>query len=187
MGGTNINQMLFTSEVFYRINHPYYRDGAAGLHHDIALFRLRFPARGPLVSTVVLATHEWDQIKLGVFQASGFGNTWTNYQISTDLVKVNLRVVDNAECQQAFYPRILESMLCVKWYDRFGQSNCHGDSGGPLTVMSHQFNGFPIQYGVFSSLADDCHLGLPVMYTKVSSYYHWIVDSTRNFNWMYYG
>ena len=51
-----------------------------------------------------------------------------------------------------------------------GDDSCPGDSGGPLVA---NVNGAPVQFGVVS-FGGDCGVGLPGVYTRVTTFTEWI-------------
>lgn len=79
-------------------------------------------------------------------------------------------VVDQAVCQEALGPRIVDSMLCAG--GKAGQDACQGDSGGPMTVTRESES--PVLTGVVSWGRGCARAGLPGVYTRVSRFRSWL-------------
>lgn len=169
--------MSYSGFVTARFDYPFYKIDDPSNEHDLLLLRIPRVTLGPGIATIILSNTIGEAPLSYLFQGSGFGNTWTNYRVSDNLMKVRLRMVDHDTCQSVFSMPIRPTTICVKWYDHFGASSCQGDSGGPL-VLWNVFN-TPILYGVFSFTPNSCHEGLPVGFTLVSPYLAWINDITN--------
>ncbi|XP_049767891.1 brachyurin-like [Schistocerca cancellata] len=90
---------------------------------------------------------------------------------SAYLQKVTLDIISNEKCWK-YYGRmsVTSSILCAQG-DK-NRSTCNGDSGGPLTV---DHNGGHILVGVVSfGSVRGCEQGIPVAFTRVTSYLTWI-------------
>ncbi|XP_013140402.1 PREDICTED: collagenase-like [Papilio polytes] len=105
--------------------------------------------------------------------ASGYGKTrdsQNSFPSTTALYQVTLSVLTNAQCQQRFDMRLHSSHLCTDGVR--GVGTCEGDSGGPLTIV---WKNRRILIGIVSfGLGDGCQLGLPSVYTRVTSFLPWI-------------
>lgn len=84
-------------------------------------------------------------------------------------------------CQLAYMGRenLTEKQMCVG--GQMGKDSCTGDSGGPL-MATHSLDGPPRYFlvGVVSYGPLDCSVTqTPGVYTNVSAYMGWILDSIR--------
>ncbi|KAL1461559.1 hypothetical protein WDU94_013444, partial [Cyamophila willieti] len=55
-----------------------------------------------------------------------------------------------------------------------GQDSCNGDSGGPL-IWENPNTDRHYLIGVVSYGTEQCGIGSPGVYTRVTSYLHWII------------
>lgn len=84
-------------------------------------------------------------------------------------VAVN-RVISNTQCSATFGEFINPTNICMS--SEGGRGTCTGDSGGPLQTI---INGRVVQIGIVSFQgADSCVTGIPVAFTRVSTYGVWI-------------
>ncbi|KAH8250408.1 hypothetical protein KR026_012380 [Drosophila bipectinata] len=176
----NCNQPIIERSIEETIVHPQYDPLNKDRTHDIALLRLDppvvlneyiQPVCLPLVSTrQAINTGE-------LLVVSGWGRT-TTARKSTIKQKLNLAVTDHATCRRKFATRnikLIESQLCAG--GEFYKDSCDGDSGGPL--MREGFNNAWYQEGVVS-FGNRCGLeGWPGVYTRVSDYVDWILETIR--------
>jgi len=98
------------------------------------------------------------------------------------LLQANLPLVTNTQCKEIFRNRTGKQI----WYKQVcagGERNvdpCAGDSGGPLQAVG-RYNGTSmrmIQHGVISYGLSACGTkGVPGVYTRVSYYMDWILDT----------
>lgn len=60
------------------------------------------------------------------------------------------------------------------------KDSCDGDSGGPLQRIAN-VNGVSryVGYGIVSFGTQDCGIGMPGVYTRVSAYIPWILENLR--------
>ncbi|XP_035233263.1 transmembrane protease serine 9-like, partial [Stegodyphus dumicola] len=104
------------------------------------------------------------------YSGSGSGDIY-----SKELLEVEVPVVTNAYCVEAYGGLILDTNICAG-----GEKNkdaCSGDSGGPLIVKS---DGKWFSVGVVSWGRTCGGLDLPGVYTRVSQYLDWIRDETAD-------
>jgi hypothetical protein len=115
---------------------------------------------------------------------TGWGKTEAveGHAPSAILMKVDLRVMDSARCQQlpGYGPqKIHAGVICAAHPER---STCQGDSGGAIILT----NGAPTVVGVVSWGKKRCSGdGQPGAYTRIESYRDWIakamqLDASRN-------
>ncbi len=100
----------------------------------------------------------------------GFGRTETGY-FSRVLMKVDVPIVANQNCQDGYSRTITTRMICAGGGDT---DSCNGDSGGPLIVNR---NRRPMLVGVVSFGPKPCaEWGVAGVYTRVSSYRTWMTN-----------
>lgn len=170
-GRVNLNSTEF-------ILHPRYFPTI--LINDIGLIRLPEPVTfTKLIQPIQLpnTTENFHDISA---ITSGFGLTnVTDFELPSALQWINLRTISNYECaiefRNAISTLVLQrSVLCAIAEDALRRGNpCYGDSGGPLTTEDN------VLIGVTSLAIDGCHLGYPIVYTRVTEYLNWI-QSTMN-------
>ncbi|KAF8791067.1 trypsin-1-like [Argiope bruennichi] len=103
--------------------------------------------------------------------ASGWGLMQEGVRITpSTLQAVELPLLSDAECKQAYGDNMAETMICAG-YKEGGKSVCQGDSGGPL-FQSH--GGGAVLIGVVSWGVGCARPGKPGVYTEVSHYIDWI-------------
>jgi len=154
---------------------------------DIALLRLKSPARGP-VARFAAAQAADPSADTGNLIVAGFGNTENDggfISFATADGKANGRAaapilqevrqpfVDAAACRKALgtiAPK-LASQICAGATK--GQDSCSGDSGGP--IARQDADGCPVAVGLVSYGDRTCaKQGVPGVYTRLSSHYSWI-------------
>ncbi|XP_058822246.1 CLIP domain-containing serine protease B4-like [Topomyia yanbarensis] len=147
--------------------------------HDIALVRLSKEAIiGNYVKPICVPEPgdvESDQLYDGIMVASGWGKT-ENASFSRYKLYTKLWAVDYFECKAA-YGKALRVQLglgqfCAGSDD--GRDTCNGDSGGPLMKEVATQGRFYLA-GLVSFGPKRCGEQLPGVYTRVESYYKWIV------------
>lgn len=170
MGSVNRDQMTYSEWTYQRFTHEEYDDLTVA--NDIALLKLPRPASGRNIATVELATEQLGLLEGETARASGFGLTSNDGQESDVLLKVNLNVISNQECN-SFYGSIQETQICTVYLSQVGESTCEGDSGGPLSYADA--SGTTHLVGITSFGSDrGCDADVPSAYTRVSAYRDWI-------------
>ncbi|KAG7209473.1 hypothetical protein KM043_015560 [Ampulex compressa] len=139
------------------------------LNDDIAVIRVNRDIEiNEKVKIVPLATD--DITKVGQFAiVSGWGALEYAGDLPENLQHLVVKIFDQNKCK-AIHWRVKETHICG--LAKRGEGACHGDSGGPLVV-----NG--VQVGIVS-FGDPCATGTPDVYTRVSSYPHWIKEHTTD-------
>lgn len=174
MGNVRVDSMTFSSTSYQHFSHPNYDDGS--LLNDIALVKMPDNAQGTNIDVVALPASSIGPLTGEPSVASGFGTT-ENGTVSDILLRVNLQVISNEECNLT-YGNIPATKVCARWTTRQGESSCFGDSGGPLTVQS---NGVTTVIGVVSSgSSTTCGSGDESVYTRVSEFIDWIDMTIAN-------
>jgi len=143
--------------------HPNYDAGT--MEHDIALLHLTRAAEYPTINFRDAAMNEHQDCAT----CAGWGTLSSGGDISEDLMKVGLAIVDNEACNDAYGGQVHDSNICAA--DQ-GQDSCQGDSGGPLFVADPAGN--LVQTGVVSWGYGCAEPEYPGIYTRVSSYVDWI-------------
>lgn len=114
-------------------------------------------------------------------QIAGTGRTFEVMNGQSSVLKyTDLMTIPNAKCQR-FFPRdsFPPSKICTQ--SSIGASVCKGDSGSALMKTV-----YGIQIGVVSASAKGgCEVGLPNIFTKISSYFDWI-RSRSSATWSQY-
>lgn len=149
-------------------------------YNDIAIIKLK---KKVTVTKYVMPACLWNKPDLpsGIkLQASGFGKTDDNADMSPILNKVSLLEVTNDECKEKWKSiirkGIVDTHLCA--YDESDDSmdTCEGDSGGPLEMKLKDIDSLvPIVVGV-TSFGMGCGSDNPGVYTRVSSFIDWIKE-----------
>lgn len=165
------------------IKHPQYNSST--MSHDFALVELyeEIDFKNSVMRPVQLATpefadegHQDPGTDATVYGFGDLGSRQTNYR--EDLNKVIVPIVSNdvANAPEAYDGQIDETMLAAGLVDG-GKDSCQGDSGGPMVVFNDDKT--PVQVGVVS-WGEGCALpGKFGIYSKVSSAYEWIKETTQ--------
>lgn len=108
--------------------------------------------------------------------ASGFGLRFDDsrgWVLNFDKQTGQFRVIDEGSCRSALgvqQEAIASSHFCTE----NAASMCFGDIGNGLTL---EVDGVETLVGVVSVITNMCHVSYPVMYTQVSLYTWWILES----------
>jgi secreted trypsin-like serine protease len=92
------------------------------------------------------------------------------------LQQVDVPLVDNKECNETYGGKIIPSHVCAG-YREGTKASCQGDSGGPLVVPGGPTGWTQVGIVSFGRICD-----APKaygVYTRVSSFIDWIVETTR--------
>lgn len=105
---------------------------------------------------------------------SGWGTTSSPEETYPDTLQcVNVEIVPDDICQEAYPGEVTENMLCAGVLAG-GKDTCQGDSGGPLVCNS-------ALCGITSWGNIPCaEANRPGLYTKVCNYLNWIQDTIAN-------
>ncbi|XP_047524458.1 chymotrypsin-2-like [Pieris napi] len=143
------------------------------LVNDIALLRttkkIKFTEK---VKAIELATEDpkpGDKCKL-----SGWGFTTQNQDNSPDKLQwLDVKIISNEDCKTSLIRRyeksfpITENHICT--YNKNGEGNCQGDSGGTLACKNKSAGIVSWNY--------PCARGQPDAYTRVTKYTTWVKDT----------
>ncbi|XP_064074300.1 collagenase-like [Vanessa tameamea] len=157
---------------------------------DIAVLKLSISIPyGPTIQPIRLQSSEQkdynyeDQVVI----VSGFGyddDSWNGGQASDYLLWTKLRGLSNEECR-TYFNSVFPSTVCARHYNHTNQSACHGDSGGPLTVVDK--DGEPTMIGIVHYASwRGCTSEWPTAYVRPGHFHNWLNQATGiNFDWSY--
>lgn len=163
--------------------HEGYSDGMS-FNNDIALIKLKHkvPINANITPICLPRKEERFPVKTDdMGTVAGWGRT-EKRRLSPHLLYVELVVIDNRKCKDAFAKLpsgksllITENMLCAG-EEEGGKDSCQGDSGGPLTFVDSLtkkwFVGGIVSWGVDCGVA-----GQYGVYTKLINYISWIENT----------
>ncbi|XP_055542477.1 uncharacterized protein LOC129728109 isoform X2 [Wyeomyia smithii] len=164
------------------VRHPKHRYAAQ--YHDIALLKLE---KNITLDEMVAPACLWidEEVRFRRLEAAGWGRTGFADEKSSVLMKVSLRPIDNEECGKT-YTNDTNPKLRLGLQDHHicavdeKMDTCEGDSGGPLQIkLMHNGRVTPFLVGV-TSFGTVCGTSAPGVYTKVSSYHDWIIDTMQS-------
>lgn len=161
-----------TSDVANVIMHASY--SSSTYENDIAIIKLVTPLdlSGPTAQPVNLPESQSEPAVGSLLTVSGWGTTSAGGSISDVLLKVDVPVVSDAECETKYGAgTILPSMLCAGDTTNGGIDSCQGDSGGPLFAGSGTT---AVQHGIVSWGQGCADALYPGVYTQVSYFLDWI-------------
>lgn len=140
------------------------------LNNDIALIKLSTPSAQPTVELIEASGSEYSRPGEEA-TIIGWGKTSEGGFSSPTLREVNIPIVSNAICKDA-YSTLTDNMICAGTNEG-GKDSCQGDSGGPLHVSGS--GGTPWEQAGIVSFGIGCarenYFGV---YTRVSRYRDWI-------------
>ncbi|XP_059622758.1 chymotrypsin-2-like [Phlebotomus argentipes] len=160
-GGTNV----FTNRI---VNHPdLYPWDEAG---DISLLQ----TRDPIIFSATAAPLVLGSNHIGpgvVATVSGWGRTAHGADAFPDTLQwINTHTITNEECYQRLPSNdahiLQDNMVCT--VTQAGEGMCQGDSGGALFVGNTVI-------GVVSWGIAPCGQGFPDVFTRISTYYNWLL------------
>ncbi|CAG4931532.1 unnamed protein product [Parnassius apollo] len=183
--GTDLCESYYQEiAVSERLAHPAYQ-GPPIVRNDIGLLRLSKPVNLRVKNAGVIClpvTKQLRERRLDTEQltVAGWGVT-ENHTESSVLLKVNLPVLSGEMCK-AYHSRkttedTTKNILCA---GVLGKDSCKGDSGGPLMLEGDYNNESKfIQYGIVSYGLRQCGSDFPGVYTNVSWFMKWILDTIK--------
>ncbi|XP_058818807.1 serine protease 53-like isoform X2 [Topomyia yanbarensis] len=164
------------------IRHPEFKFALS--YNDIALLRLeKNVTLHETVSPACLWTEE-EEVRFPSLQATGWGDTGFALARTPSLLKVTLKPITNEECS-SFYSSanrklrdgLKASQICA---GDERMDTCPGDSGGPLQIkLLHNGRISPFLVGI-TSFGVACGISTPGVYTRVSAFYKWILDTLQS-------
>ncbi|XP_050421364.1 uncharacterized protein LOC126833845 [Adelges cooleyi] len=164
-------------EIVQRVLHPDYRPPSD--YDDIALFRLdRIVEFSEYIRPACLnfnqSLNPQTQIATGWAQIDR-GNT-----INPHLIKINLTLVPEADCNQSYGVSetlsrgiLSDKQICYN-YDENEVNTCLGDTGGPLQIKNTLYGNMYTQIGITSFGKYCTESETPSVHTRISNYIKWI-------------
>ncbi|XP_050092600.1 uncharacterized protein LOC126575779 [Anopheles aquasalis] len=164
------------------IRHPLHTFSAK--YHDIALMQLE---RNVTIHETVAPSCLWldDEVRFRDLESAGWGQTGFAEERTPILLKVTLNPLRNEHCSDHYSSGNVRGLrqglashqLCA---GDAQMDTCLGDSGGPLHVrLQHNYKVTPFLVGV-TSFGKPCGQSHPGVYTRVSSYRRWIVETLQS-------
>lgn len=122
------------------------------------------------INTVKLPEKEADFTeKLGL--VAGWGKVHeTDEELSDVLRKMEVTIISTIICELPYFLSLDFTQICTTGTGEF--NICNGDAGSPLVVDG-------VLAGIVSFITDfGCEVGLPAVYTRVSSFVDWIKENS---------
>ena len=141
---------------------------------DIGLIKLVAPLKfTDYIQPISLATVQ-DPPGGVMCETTGWGVTSEDGMfLAGNLQKVTIPLVSDEACYQIFQYLMRDNMICA---GEAGKDSCSGDSGGPL-VCPLGAGAAPVLAGV-TSWGQGCgRPGKPGVYTEISYFYDWIMET----------
>ena len=135
--------------------------------NDVAVLELEDAFMLPRIQ-LQTAAHPGASLPGAEATAAGWGRTSRTGPISTELRKVGLPLISNAECRRMLSESVVPSTICAGTVGG-STSVCSGDSGGPLMVRDRDIW---VQVGVTSFGASTCQP--PMAFARVAEFLNWI-------------
>ena len=107
----------------------------------------------------------------------GFGTLSSGGSLAKKLMQVEVPIVSQASCKEAYRSLIHDSMVCAGLREG-GKDSCQGDSGGPLVCES---NGKFFLEGVVSWGSGCASPGKYGVYARVRYLRQWIDDTMSKY------
>ncbi|KAL7743676.1 hypothetical protein ACLKA6_019285 [Drosophila palustris] len=179
MGSASLSTSNAYTQQYYvqeMIVHPYYN--RATLENDIALlfFNGYIPWNSPTVRALPLNDQQVPATT--PCNVTGWGVTKFGSSFSSETLRLGpVQAVSYTDCKIG-YGTLPRSQMCAG-YMAGGIDACQGDSGGPL-ICNNKLAGI-VSYG------NECALAVyPGIYTNVSFYHDWLIQSNRSLNYSVY-
>jgi trypsin len=154
------------------IRHPKYNGST--LNYDFALLKLDGRSSFPPIEMNAVNFEIPDDFSM-MSTTAGWGVTRENdWNISPVLMRVDVPLVTQAECETGYPGKITDQMICAG-YKSGGKDACQGDSGGPLVTRDE--SGSPVLVGVVSWGIGCARPGKYGVYSRVSSVIDWILEN----------
>lgn len=186
LGKNAINETDLQREQRFKVSeviiHENFDNTDNNFNNDIALLKIEgsdgeCARESSSVKTVCIPHPELSLDDGTSCDVTGYGKEreWS-WHYSRYLKEAKVDVLSHDLCSSKTYygNMITDNMLCAGSKD-WSTDSCKGDSGGPLVCA---VGGHAYQFGVVS-WGEGCSRELrPGVYTKVSNYYHWILEKT---------
>lgn len=185
LGSSNLENYAVSIPLLSQIIHPEW--DRENLHNDIALLRLASPAPESIQPVELAPAWLMEEATSpgALVTFSGWGRVESNGLLASQLQAVELPVVSNEDCDQAYGMEIQDSMFCAGFREG-GMGACNGDSGSPVTV---NYYGQDFAVGIASFISDQ-GCGAAESYTgstRAVSFTEWIQQylTRANCAWAY--
>lgn len=142
-------------------------------NNDIALIYLYYPAYSSEHLRLADSNRKFLSEPLFLF---GWGNN-ENGQNSEQLRRAPQKLAPKSAIDKFFDSYDVKNQVAARWYDKKRDAYagaCQGDSGGPLVKKIGKVN---YLVGVVSYGARECNTATPTVYTKVSQYRNWLIQT----------
>ncbi|NWQ61168.1 TMPS6 protease, partial [Neopipo cinnamomea] len=162
------------TEVSFKVNrlflHPYYEEDSHD--YDVALLQLDHPVIiSPLIQPICLpAPSHFFEPGLHCW-ITGWGALKEGGHISNVLQKVDVQLIQQNICSEAYHYMITPRMLCAGYY-KGKKDACQGDSGGPLACK--ETSGRWFLAGLVSWGMGCTHSNHYGVYTRITQVLGWI-------------
>ncbi|KAL9967919.1 hypothetical protein ACROYT_G026227 [Oculina patagonica] len=154
----------------YSYKQPY------GMAHDIALLKLSQPAQINRHVNLACMPSSSGNVEDGkMCWVTGFGTLSSGGSLAKKLMQVDVPIVAQSSCRNAYGSSIHDSMVCAG-LNEGGKDSCQGDSGGPLVCEK---NGKFFLEGVVSWGSGCASPGKYGVYARVRFLRQWI-DQTMS-------
>ena len=157
------------------ISHEKYTEHWKNFHHDIAVILLKKAVTLPGTNrpvTPICLPESYRYPYLGIASIVGWGNQTSLLQVT------EIETLRSSECANYKSSFVKKDMICAG--DKYGiRDACQGDSGGPL--MALEGNSY-YQIGIISGGKGCATPGWNGIYTRISSYIHWIQKQTSGYD-----
>jgi len=165
-----------TRAVVKQIYHPNF--DLNSYDNDVALLKVNAPFKLDSSFSQVSLICLDPSIKIYPYDIAticGFGARAFQERARSHLYETEIAIIDQRTCNRSFGYAITKNMICAGGMVQDGRDACSGDSGGPLMLQDYE-DGHIVQIGIVS-FGNDCALkNFPGVYTRLSKYYHWILN-----------
>ncbi|XP_054609068.1 plasma kallikrein-like [Dunckerocampus dactyliophorus] len=174
--GPNPNEVVREMEAV--MCHPDYNNRT--FENDICLVKLSSPVNFTHYAQPICLADEGSTAHTGTSSwITGWGTTSVDDPTHPDILQeANLPIVGNKECECYLDITITDNFLCAGLKEG-GKDSCQGDSGGPLMSKN---NLSWVLLGITSFGFSCARPKSPGVYTRVSKYKEWIVNTIANVN-----
>ncbi|KAG8201092.1 hypothetical protein JTE90_028762 [Oedothorax gibbosus] len=186
-GATIINRLSnITTRASYPSTHlvvPIVHEGynpMSSLKNDIALLRtttpFNFKDTEGFINGACLPSRDLADNVTGIGTVTGWGTTSQGGSLSAQLKAVDVPILPDAKCKEAYQDAFQDTMLCAG-YEEGGKDSCQGDSGGPFVQRSA--NGVSTLIGIVSWGRGCAQPKYPGVYTETAHYMDWILKTIQ--------
>ena len=167
------------------VSHPSFTNNPVAVY-DIALVKMERPLAFTDMIRPICVFQDVEDVERELVVA-GWGRT-EKARSSSVLQFTSLEQVEREDCEAEYREAgqqgrlgpltdglaILPSQLCARGEDK--TDSCSGDSGGPLMSRADKW----YLTGLVSFGTNECDSSLPGVYTSVSFFYDWILETLQN-------